>query len=87
MRNLWEYTAARSSLLNKRIYLLVSAHQENSENEARGRTNLSSSLHPFSALLLYINTQTCVSFTELEFRGPDLLLQLIFSHQRKNPLT
>lgn len=39
LRNLWEYTAARSSLLSKRIYLRVSAHEENTENEARGKAN------------------------------------------------
>lgn len=38
LRNLWEYTAARSSLLSKRIYL--STHEENIENGARGKTDL-----------------------------------------------
>lgn len=44
-----------------------------------------STLHPFSELLLYlnVNTQICGCFTELEVKGPDLLLQLVFSHQRK----
>eukprot|EP00066_Takifugu_rubripes_P026794 XP_011616060.1 PREDICTED: mesenteric estrogen-dependent adipogenesis protein [Takifugu rubripes] len=36
VRNLWEYSATRSSLLSKRIYLLVSAHEENTAKEARG---------------------------------------------------
>lgn len=60
LRNLWEYTAARSSLLNKRIYLLVSAHEENTENEARGRTNLSiitSSL--LCTVAVYKHTDLC----------------------------
>ncbi|XP_060911041.1 mesenteric estrogen-dependent adipogenesis protein-like [Labrus mixtus] len=42
MQNLWEYTSMRKSLLSKRIYLLVSAYEENSSetnkkpnNEAR----------------------------------------------------
>ncbi|XP_056911129.1 mesenteric estrogen-dependent adipogenesis protein-like [Takifugu flavidus] len=36
VRNLWEYSATRSSLLSKTIYLLVSAHEENTAKEARG---------------------------------------------------
>lgn len=56
LRNLWEYSAARSSLLSKRIYLLASAQEENTDNEAKGRLNSSiNTLYLFSALLLYLN--------------------------------
>lgn len=33
MHNLWEYTGTRRSLLSKRVYLLVSAAGEKSEDE------------------------------------------------------
>lgn len=41
MHNLWEYTSTRKSLLSKRIYLLMSACQENfseSNKKAAGET-------------------------------------------------
>lgn len=47
IRNLWEYTSLRKSLLSKRIYLLVSVckHSFNkADNEARGEHLLNQSL-------------------------------------------
>ncbi|KAM6983744.1 mesenteric estrogen-dependent adipogenesis protein [Tautogolabrus adspersus] len=47
MQNLWEYTRMRKSLLSKRIYLLVSAYEENSSETNKKPTNEARLLHQY----------------------------------------